>query len=434
MNAYDRLDSYLCSHPRRTFFIFSTFIVLAAIFYCWWVDARGYLGEAESFNFAYADAIFNGIAPFTPYEDLRWEYPPLAYLTFLLPRLFTDDPHTYVYVFGFQMAAVCIVGAALLMKIAGKLERSYTPLLIIYVASIFSLNYFIFDRFDIVVAVLTIAALYLYTQKKYSWAVVLIVVGMFIKLYPAILFPALIIPMLADGRYRLAVRQIVLFLVLSAIIMIPFIYGSPDNVWNFLTYHSDRGLQIESVASSIILMFTLYGFTSVNWDFTFGSYNIHGGVADAIVPYLMPLMMVMIVLAYVLFYLWCRGRTEKETFEGTVFASVLLIMFFILFNKVFSAQYVVWITVPMIMAYAYYRGTKTRNMLLAALIMNILTYAMVKTSSDLMSIEPVGIWLLFIRNILVVAMTMKLCYDMDILWGFRKKIAEIRLSRKNTCQ
>lgn len=431
MNAYDRLDTYLCSHPRRTFFIFSALIVFAAIFYCWWVDARGYLGEAESFNFAYADAIFNGIAPFTPYGDLRWEYPPLAYLTFLLPRLFTDDPHTYVYIFGFQMAAVCIIGAALLMKIAAKLERSYTPLLIAYVASIFALNYFIFDRFDIIVAVLMIASLYFYTQKRYSWAVVLVVIGMFIKLYPAILLPALIMPMLADGRYRLAARQVVLFLVLTVAIMIPFICWSPDNVWNFLAYHSERGLQIESVASSIILMFTLYGFTSVNWDFTFGSYNINGGVADAIVPYMMPLMIAMIILAYVLFYLWCRSRTEEDNIRGVVFVSVLLVLFFVLFNKVFSAQYVVWITAPMIMAYAYYRGTKTRNMLAAVIVMNILTYAMVKTSSDLMSIEPMGIWLLFIRNVLVIAMTVALCYDMDVLSGLRRAVTEVRRSGGN---
>ena len=114
-----------------------------------------------------------------------------------------------------------------------------------------------------------------------------------------------------------------------------------------------------------------------------------------------------------------------------VFASVLLVLLFVLFNKVFSAQYVVWITVPMIMAYAYYRGTKTRNMLAAVILMNILTYAMVKTSSDLMSIEPTGIWLLFIRNILVIVMTIALCYDMDVLSGLRRAVTKVRRSDGN---
>ena len=63
--------------------------------------------------------------------------------------------------------------------------------------------------------------------------------------------------------------------------------------------------------------------------------------------------------------------------------------------------------------------------------MNILTYAMVKTSSDLMSIEPMGIWLLFIRNVLVIAMTVALCYDMDVLSGLRRAVTEVRRSGGN---
>lgn len=429
MELYDKLDSYLCARPRRTFFLFSVIILLEATLYCWWVDASGYIGEAESYIFAYADAIFNGIAPFTPYEDLRWEYPPLAYLTFLIPRLFTDDPHTYVYLFGYQIAFVCIIGAALLMKIAKALDRSPTPLLVTYVVSIFALNYFIFDRFDIVVAILMIGTLYLYMQKRYGWAILLIVLGMFIKLYPAILLPIVVMPLLADKKYSSALKQIGLFVVLTLVLIAPFVYWSPENVWNFITYHNERGLQIESVASSIILLFDMYGLANVDWNFSFGSYNINGGIADAIVPYMMPILVIAIVLAYILFYIWCRKHEDyDERLMGIVLASTLMVFIFIVFNKVFSAQYVVWITMPMIFSYAFFRGNTSRNMFLAIIAMNILTYGMVKTSSDLMNEEPIGIWLLLIRNLLVIVMMLAICNKLHAFDGIKKKIRDFRTS------
>ncbi len=419
MKLYDRLDTFLDKKPRLTFLIFSVLVLVAFVYCCFWIRITGYVGEAEMYNFKYADAIFNGIAPFTPYEDLRWEYPPLAYLTFLLPRLFTDDPYTYVFMFGFQIAVVCIIGVVLIMRIARRLERSAIPLLITYVASIFALNYFIFDRFDIVIAVLMISALYLYSEKRYGWAVFLIVLGTFIKLYPAVLLPVFIIPMLVERRYRDTGKQVALYLILSMLVMAPFIRWAPDNVWNFLTYHSDRGIQIESVVSSVLLMGELLGLTSVDWNFSFGSYNINGGLADALVPYMMPLMTVIIVISYVLFYLWCRNCEEGELEKGVIFASMLIVLFFIIFNKVFSAQYVVWITLPMIVCYAYFHGDKTKNMLAAVIFMNALTYVMVLTSSDLMNGQPIGIIILFTRNVLVIAMALALCRNICICQGVR---------------
>ncbi len=187
------------------------------------IGIRGYAGKAEMYNFKYADTIFNGIVSFIPYEDLRWEYPPLAYLTFLLSRLFTNDPHTYVFVFGFQIAVVYIIGITLIMRIARKLERSATSLMIAYVVSIFALNYFIFDRFDIVVVVLMIGALYLYSEKRCGLVALLIVLGTFIKLYSAVLLPVFIIPMLAEKRYRNVGKLVDLSLVLFVFVMAPFI-------------------------------------------------------------------------------------------------------------------------------------------------------------------------------------------------------------------
>lgn len=164
---YMRVDSRISANSRLTFIVFSAIIVLLTLFYCYWVGWKGYVGEAEMYNFGYADAIFNGIAPFTPFEDLRWEYPPLAYLLFLPPRLFASDPQSYVFAFAVEVAVFCIIGLWIMMRIARSMGRNYTGVLLTYVISIFILNYFIFDRFDIIVAVIALGAVSMFMEKRY---------------------------------------------------------------------------------------------------------------------------------------------------------------------------------------------------------------------------------------------------------------------------
>jgi magnesium-transporting ATPase (P-type) len=113
----------------------------------------------------------------------------------------------------------------------------------------------------------------------------------------------------------------------------------------------DRGLHAESTYGSFIILAQHFGWTSVGYDFNFGSFNITSGLADNLAHASFYIMGAILFLVYTLFLYQIYKRelnkevnissqAEQETlFIRYVTISVLV---FLLFNKVFSAQYMAW--------------------------------------------------------------------------------------------
>lgn len=386
--------------------LFSVLISFIAIYFIYQFICFKYVGEVYNDYFPYADALVNGILPYQPYNGLRWEYPPLAYLFMVIPRLFTSDPVIYTLIYIIMVLIVTLIGLWLIRKIAMKHDKNAKVLMLAYTASVLFLVSFYFDRFDVIVAVITIAAVYLYMEKKYYWAFILLSIGMFIKLYPGLLFLFFLIPIFANRDFKLGIRCLSIFLVTSIILIIPFILMSPDTYLSFITYHTNRGIQLESVFSSFALMLELFGLTSMQTISSYGSFNLEGGITGVLSAISFPLIIVSLIFFAIIYYRKCMVADDMEWgFKTIPMVSLVLVLVFILFNKVFSAQYMIWVVGLLMPALIYCCDSKqTRSYLLLFTVAAIDTCIMVAYYPALCEHEPELVLILTIRNVLLLVM------------------------------
>lgn len=383
------------------------------------------IGEVTRDYFQYADAIFNGVLPFHTFNDMNWEYPPLSYLVMIPPRFFCNDPITYAYLYMAFITLIIIAGLWLVRSFALKFGFNAKTTMLLYVVAAVILNSYFFEKIDVVVALVALAAIYMYLSGKYTYAFVLLAFGMMVKLYPAILFPVFIVPMLASGKYKESLKQIAVFFGAVALMIIPFIIWSPDHFLNFITYHNARGLQIESLAASIVMVAEMFGLT---WTYTtnsFFSFNIEGGPTHILASISFPLMAVAMLVFLVLYFLHCRGLDEDERPKTIAWASLIMLLIFIIPNKVFSAQYMDWIVLMVLPMAVCFDSGKMRVPYILLLLTMFMTCLFMADYGGICYHDPLVVLILFMRNILIVLLLLVVARDSG-LWDTVKSVLKPR--------
>jgi Predicted integral membrane protein len=398
---------------------FSAVIIIAALIF----TLSGHRGEAIRDYFFYGDALFNGVLPYEPYNDMNWEYPPLAYLFLAIPRLFTSDPEGYQVAFIAMVTIFTLIGLYIVRQFSLRYEKNAKVAMSLYTLTVLMLIQFFFDRFDVIVAVFTLAAVYLYLEKRYTWAFLLLVVGLFIKLYPGFMLPVFLMPFLVNRDIKAVLKHAGTFIIACVVLIIPFIIWSPDTFLTFVSYHSDRGIQLESIAASIILFLEMLGMTSVQTVNEFWSFGLSGGLADIVAPLMMPLMVIMMGIFCIAYYIQCRNTDEDERHASVAWASFALIMVFVVFNKVFSAQYMLWIMtllIPLMMFIDNQDVMRRVYLLFLATIITTLYFGLMYNGLNYH--EPFAVMMLLIRNILIVALTVMTIRYSNVLKGLMDTI------------
>jgi hypothetical protein len=212
------------------------------------------------------------------------EYPPLALSAVLLPAAFLDPPRddsyfpAYASVFRLLMALVDGLGFGLVWWLAARLYPDEGPVpqalrLGLYTVAGFLLGHVLYDRLDQLLAVAIVATLaLLLTRARPVWFLAGLAVAIHLKLIPLLLVPLLLLasvrpspPSVGPGwpRARDGLRQLARngggLLALVALLLLPF-YG----LWgarclDFLRYHGTRGIQVESLYASIVLLLGSFG-------------------------------------------------------------------------------------------------------------------------------------------------------------------------------
>jgi hypothetical protein len=302
--------------------------------------------EVATVYFPYADQLMNGTIP-----DM--EYPPFAMVFIGIPRIFASTPFGYEIAFAALVFIFFAIGLIITAKLAKRYYHSQYTAMILYTALTLLLLEFVLDRYDFFPAILTLLSFYCLVTKRYVWAFLLLSVATMTKLYPAVLFPVYLIPLLFNRDWKNALKGTGVFVAVALLTVLPFILTGSDAVTYFLSYHMDRPLQIESAAASIIAVFSNLGITETWVEFGFGSDNLMGPWPDAVAPYLTPLMLAALGAVYVLYaYLLSGLRKYNIDNENNRLillggAALLAVLAFMIFGKVFSAQYIVW-AVPFI--------------------------------------------------------------------------------------
>ncbi len=287
-----------------------------------------------------------------PYRDFTVEYPPLALLPLVLPHLVTAgltlDYRAYSMLYLLETFSLLLLIAFTVQQVARFWPESLPPwrLLAVYLLLIILSKDFVFWRYDLFPAWLTLLAFLAVLKKQPLLAGMWIGLAIMAKLYPVMLVPVLLVYYLAGQQYRASVRLVAGTGLAVALVLLPVVFLSGNQVFSFLTYHQLRGLQIESVAGGLVLLGHLTDLSRVSTAFNYGAFHLEASGVGPVLKALPGLFLV--AFSGLLALGWFRFRLEYGQ-TGTVSADSLLrfllgaLMVFISTNKVFSPQYLIWL-------------------------------------------------------------------------------------------
>ncbi len=351
-----------------------------------------------------AEPLFNGQVP-------SMEYPPFALVFIAIPRLFADTAWGYNVAYVAEVFVFMVIGLVLMARLADRFSCDSRKVMLAYAVLILLMLEFVLDRFDIFAAVLALAAFYLFVTDRTGLACAMVAVGAMTKVYPALFFPVFFLYLLFERRWRDAAVGTLVFVLTAGVIALVAWALDPSMITGFLGYHGDRPLQIESVPASVVYLGSVLGLTDV-WiqpfgDIgSFGSDNLRGDFADALAGWMLPLMVLAVLLMYAA-YAYVRNRDGAERLDQRLGIAILLaIMAFMVVNKVFSSQYIIWMLAPAIFIMMVSDSRFSRRLFLSTLVMIILTQINFAYSIGYLgggaNIDDLGMTIMLVRNLVAV--------------------------------
>ena len=276
----------------------------------------------------YALAFWTGQHAF---HALPIEYPPLSVAIFslsLLPPLWD-----FASVYAAWMAAIFLLGYLAFIRFSSHHQATVYAVYLLLGATGALLG-----RFDLVPALLTLAALWSANRRHFLPAYLFLALGALLKLYPIALVPLL---MIEHRRYltthdrpwpkavATGVAAVVALVVAS--LTIGFLLEGWDSLSTFY-YAAQRPLQVESLGATLLWLGSFAGFSAVT-EHGWSSYNLVGPLDSGI----MALMSVAGIagLGWVYWRAW-TGRLDL----GRAFLAAICVT--LLASKVFSPQYLIW--------------------------------------------------------------------------------------------
>ncbi len=272
----------------------------------------------------------------SPLTEVLKEYPLPVLALVGLPWVLSFGNHiVYATLFVGMMLAFDAAFCRLLYVRAGKQQ---SPAVTLWLASGPMMGPLMVTRFDVVPGILAGASVLL-LERRPRLATVFVAAGAAIKLWPAVLLPALAAP--AKTRWRVVATTVVSGLVIAGTIVA---LGGLDRLLTPLTWQGDRGLQIESVPALPLMI--AWAFTHDPWvvDFTRFITSEIAGPGDRFLITLATLATAasLLAMAALWFRAWKRGATISAETVGWIMLTTTGLL--ILTNKVFSPQYLLWLS------------------------------------------------------------------------------------------
>jgi len=338
----------------------------------------------------YAEKLLDGSLP---YRDVFVEYPPGAFAVFLPPTAFGADHYNAAFK---TLMALCgaatIVFVALVLAELGASQRRVWIGIGLLALSPIAVGPISLNTYDAWPALLTVLALWLLLRGWELPAFAMLGLAVSAKVYPLVLVPlALWFAWRRDGSRRAALGLGVLILVAAAVIA-PFAAYSPHGVYESFHAQATRGLQIESLGASVLLVLDKLGLYHARVVETFGvaGRNLSGGTADAVAAGLLVLEALAVVTVW-----WLYARTRDLSAQLPL-AFAAAVAGFLAFTKVFSPQYLVWL-LPLVLAGG---GGIAIGLMAGALVLAQVWFFHYHALFRL----DWPVWLLFVRDLAMVAL------------------------------
>ena len=311
---------------------------------------------------------------------------------FVPPALFSETSAEFIDLFSSEMALVLVLSLVLVALAARRVggPAAWPVPAVTFAAGALLLYPVAVTRYDAVVALaLAAAALGAVFGGRYVLlAYASLGFGAAAKLVPALaVFPLVLLR-------RGAGSGLAVFFAVVALFFVPaLLFGGGGFVGSF-RYHADRGLQVESVASSVLMALNRVDGVV----FEFGAFEARGPGAGLAAGLSLPATAVLLGVTG----LAMLRRHRREGFDGAQFPryAAALILAFMLGSKVLSPQYEIWLLplVPLCAA-----GSAGAGLCLLFLISCLTTTLVFPFHyADLLNVRAPGPGLLIGRNALLV--------------------------------
>jgi hypothetical protein len=296
----------------------------------------------------------------TPYLNFKLEYPPLSIPLFLLPRLLGARSFSqYQQIFQVLMCLCGMVSvglAAYLISSSNASTRRVVFGVAVLAATPLMLGAVLLSRYDLFPTMLTIGALTaIYTDRNRT-GFALLALGTAAKAYPAVILPIAFVYVWRTLSRREAMICLSVFLGVALACFLPFAIIAPKGLWWAIHGQESRPPQIESIVSAIFLAAHQLIGTHLTTYFTHQSDNIDGHPAMRAAGYVSVLQLVALVL------IWLGYARGAATKQRLLFAAAAAVCAFIVFDRVLSPQYLIWLA-PMVAVLNGRRGVAAIVML-----------------------------------------------------------------------
>jgi uncharacterized membrane protein len=250
------------------------------------------------------------------------EYPALTGLIMWLLSFLVSPSDTAIYDYyritaGIQIVLFAIC-AYLIYKLAGKKYAYYFALA---PAVLYSLN----RNWDIWAIVAMLFAILLFERKKYILSAILLSVAIATKFFPIVLMLPIMIIFLRNRQIATFIKYGLTTLITWMLINLPFVLVDLEGWAYFYKFSAERALGSASFYELVNIFIPGIKFSSIHF-------------------YILNILVFLLVTAFLM-----KLKTVPTLAENSFF-----VMFaFILFNKQYSMQYVIWLTSLAVITLAY---------------------------------------------------------------------------------
>lgn len=326
-----------------------------------------------------------------PHADVTWQYPPGAALAILSPRLLPMLGYTEAF---FTLALLCdALVLGLLLYARRRPGRRYAGVWV-WVVGVPLLGPTVYARYDVMVTAVAVAALLAGAARPRLMGAIS-AFGALVKVWPVLV-------LLGTPRRAATRRAWTTAALTAAALLLAFGLTMPGSL-DFLTAQRDRGTEVESLGALVFHVARHFGWS--------GSVQYHYGSMEFLgshVPLVSTLAQLLSVLALGWLVLWrLRARTwTATTVADAAFVGLLL---FTTTSRVISPQYLVWLLGLGAVCLLYRGGRMTVPVVLVLCATGFTFLEFPVHFGDVVGSTPFGIFLLAVRNGLLVAASLLAC-------------------------
>jgi hypothetical protein len=349
-----------------------------------------------------------------PYRDFPVEYPPLVLLPALLPALLgLGRPlHLYVYAILFviemigcsTLVAIALLRVALLQKTRPETVLTFYAVFAILMAPLLPW------RYDLFPALLTLLSLQSIVTGYPSLAGLWLGLGITAKLYPLVLIPIFGAYYIAHRDIKGLARFLSSCIATTGLVTLPFLIVCPQQFLLFLQYHQLRGLQIESFPSGLLLLAQQFGWISVSIEKNYGAEHLATSLSAIILrglPFIFVALLGVAIFRGLQRFRYEYLKQEAINLQTLATYTVLAISIFMVANKVFSPQYIIWL-LPLVPLLRLRQAVLFGVICLTTILVDPFLY------KELVTLQIVPILLLNLRNLLMITLISLLVKDTSI--------------------